>query len=669
MDELLSTLLGTPAPAPTAQPDLIAGINPRVALPPGEILFESKLAVRDSLDLRRIEALPRRAATVSAEAKPWLEQITDYMTARLVRHNPACQCAALGAVRPDGRPDCITRLLPIQAAYLFEAMQGGGVLGPIGVGAGKTGIDILIPMVVPDCRVAVLLLPPRLVPQLQHDYKLWSQHFKVPNLAGHPPFIADGRPVLELLTYSKLSHESSTIRLKELRPDVLIQDECHHNAGTRPNARPSTRRRRIDAFLAEFPKTRNFRHSGTMTIRSVHDYGHHAAQCLGQRSPLPLSEDALAEWAPALDPVPDGDEPAPMGELRRLCQLGETARQGFRRRLVETPGVVATEESALGTSLFFAERKIEQVPARVMQLMTQVRATNTRPDGEVFVEEKGGNLAKARCLHELSAGFYYVWYFPPINGEPQRVETIDRWMAARAGYRSELNVRLRVPVDGMDAPLLCWNAAVRWHDGYEWKDQHGHTHREPPHSRRGPLPVWEAEMFPAWRAVKSAVLYETIPQWVDDFLAADTVAWAREAPGIIWYDHDAFGRRVQELAGDSLPKFEGGDKDNERMIAEAGKRSVLVSSQAHGTGNRYLVRWSRSLLSNFPRKSPLEQVIGRTHRQGQYADEVVFEVYRHTEEYVNAWDRAVGQARYVDETQAAGLGKSQKLLIGAKEWE
>ena len=91
-----------------------------------------------------------------------------------------------------------------------------GVVGEIAVGGGKTGIDLLLPMVVP-CRVALLLVPASLVHQIQHDYERWSQHFRLPNLVGHSEFRA-GRPVLEVMSYSKLGHPSAATELGRIRP-------------------------------------------------------------------------------------------------------------------------------------------------------------------------------------------------------------------------------------------------------------------------------------------------------------------------------------------------------------------------------------------------------------------------------------------------------------------
>jgi hypothetical protein len=53
-----------------------------------------------------------------------------------------------------------------------------------------------------------------------------------------------------------------------------------------------------------------------------------------------------------------------------------------------------------------------------------------------------------------------------------------------------------------------------------------------------------------------------------------------------------------------------------------------------------------------------EQLLGRTHRPGQEADEVTFDVYRHTIELRAAMTKAVRDAHYQQDT----TGNRQKLL-------
>jgi len=55
-----------------------------------------------------------------------------------------------------------------------------------------------------------------------------------------------------------------------------------------------------------------------------------------------------------------------------------------------------------------------------------------------------------------------------------------------------------------------------------------------------------------------------------------------------------------------------------------------------------------------------EQLIGRTHRFGQAADEVSMDYFAPTEEVLNAVAASRSDARYIEETQ----GSPQKLNYG-----
>lgn len=189
---------------PTERPR--AGVLARLgitekAIDPRDALYErarayGRDAVGDSEDLERIAALPRRPRPTDEEQAT----MAAVMTALLRRDNPGCRCASLS---PE---PCITDLLPIQGWYLYEASQVHGSLGFVIVGGGKTGIDVLLPMVVPGCGRALLLIPPGLRKQFALDYERWSQHFRTPNLAGAKGGFTPGRPVLDVLAYSELSN-------------------------------------------------------------------------------------------------------------------------------------------------------------------------------------------------------------------------------------------------------------------------------------------------------------------------------------------------------------------------------------------------------------------------------------------------------------------------------
>lgn len=838
-----------------------------------------KRAVGDSDDLRRILALPRRK-------KPDTKALAAEWTLKLQRGDVACNCAQL---RPD--MGCITELNEIQGWYLSEAATVGGVIGPIGVGSGKTALGILLAMVVPDCKVAVLLVPPNLKKQFEYDFECWSQHFKTPNLAGGKGTFTPGRPVLHVLAYSELSHESCSAWLSTIKPDLIIADEvqCLKDLN-------SVRTDRFIRYFQSAPDTKFFCHSGSLSTRSINDYcldpatrvltsdlrwvraedvkpddeligfdenlgrcklqrtnvravagltqpkyrvttdrgvvvcsaTHKWVQCsrngvrskrkwtethsllegdeiaffvepwefdasreggylaglldgegwlcekgkvgfgqlagavldryragltrlgikfttqphksgvfrvlpngeapsvrllgmlmpsrlmqkatrtwegkapwgkntrparvtkieylgeghviaietgthtliaegflthnchlagvaLGEASPLPLHPGAVAEWSSAVDPQPGDGIRAPAGALKSLCGPGEDVLEGFSRRLLETPGVVATEESTLGLPpLVMTERKVKAVPEAVRNALAHTRALQQRPDGEELVQA----TEVAAVCRQLACGFFYRWKFP--RGEP--VELIEEWFQVRQNWNRELRERLKYRVEGMDSPLLCKRAAERWFGGYTWTDNAGKVQSIAPKTRRGPLPVWESTFFLPWLEIENRVYHETEAVWLSDFLAQDAADWATKNKGIVWYEHGAFGGKVAEISG--LPLYGGGDEASEGIIAEDGKRSIIASVKAHGTGKN-LQKFRRNLVAQPPSDGGAwEQLIGRTHRQGQKADEVSVAVYRHTDEMVDALDKATSYARYVQST----LKNIQKLCYVRRDW-
>lgn len=587
-----------------------------------------------SPDLDRVLALPRRAPL--DPSSPRAEALVQVMTERLRRPDrppgSPCGCAALGRRR------CLDRLLPVQAQALWELGLRGGLLGPIGVGQGKTCLDVLAPVVVRDCRLAVLLVPPGLVEQLVREYLAWGEHFAVPDL-----LLADGREFRQgpprqrtrVVAYSTFSLAGSTDLLERLAPDLVVADEAHCL-----RRREAARTGRALRYLAEHhPDVRFACWSGTLVARSLRDFAHLSAFALGKGSPLPVDPDEVEVWAQATDPSP---WPRQAGALRRLCAPGEPLREAVRRRLVETPGVVAASSpGGAQASVALRERRPLPVPDAVWKALLPVRATWTRPDGEELVDA----LSVARCAGELACGFYYRWVFP---GDPDP-RLVWEWFKARRDWHRELREVLGAAAPHMDSPMLCAKAAVR-------------AYQLPRYS--GDLPTWRAASWPRWRELRHSVRHETEVVWIDKWLAEDAAEWARSERGVVWYSHDAFGRAVAEAAG--LPLHCGGPGDDGSLAAERGDRSVVASLRSHGSGRDGLQRlFSTCLVANPPGSGDAwEQLVGRLHREGQEADEVAVHVYRHTEELRAAVDRAIEEAKYVREV----TGSPQKLLLADVEW-
>lgn len=586
----------------------------------------SKGSVGPSEDLDRILALPRRG-------QPDPKTLSLGMTAFLKK--------------PDGK-QC---LRPIQAWALAEAAQCNGLLAPVSVGGGKTLLGLLMPMVMPGCKRAVLLIPPQLRAQLLlHDWDAYGKHWELPNLAGGRWF-TPGRPVLHVVAYSELSSPKSTELLDQIQPDLVLADECHKLRGALTTARG----RRFIRFFADHPETRFCGWSGTITSKSLLDYAHLLAIALDSGAPVPLDASEVESWAMALDPTEYHFDP---GELSRLCAPGENVRQGFRRRLVDTLGVVASGESELGTSLVFYERKAPPIPEEVLKDLRELRRSPDmggwrRPDGE----ELPDIMRVQACARELAQGLYMRWKFPRNEPLPVRAH----WFARRQEFNRELREKLKHPAPHLDSPLLCIKAAIRWHDGGCPVCHRGpeEPHREDCDGAES-RPLWPSFCWPAWHAAKDTVVHQTEVVWVDEYLVRDAAAWGAEAPGIIWVEHPAVGEKIAQLSG--FKYFGGGEQASIDILKEDGKRSIICSIRARSEGLNLQTAFWRNLIVAPPGDNSLvEQAVGRTHRPGQVQDEVEVWFYLHTSEMSDALDRARERAEYVQAT----TGSAQKLVYGS----
>lgn len=614
--------------------------------PPAPV-FGNKPEVKRSEDLERVVQIPRRPSL--DPATPRAAAMVELVTARLARPNAACQCHLI----PPGR-DCITRLLPVQAAALYEIGLVGGLLGPIGVGHGKTVLDVLAALVVPECKTAVLLIPPELVDQFVLDYQHIGQHFLVPSLVVHGRTwtnIVPNAPVLHVFPYSRLSLATSTDALERMRPDTIIADEAHklrHLDGAGAS--------RVARYLAAHPSVRFICWSGSITDASVTDYGHLSYFALRAGSPLPADKEVIKEWASALDPV---EWPAPPGALLELCNPGEHVYDGFHRRLVETLGVVHTTTSAVDAELCIEERVAPALPPHLATMIADVRTSKIRPDGEELVDP----LSVSRCCRELACGFYYRWRFPHVNGRPQSASHIEEWFEIRKTWHKELRLKLEDREEHLDSPLLCYRAAARaW--GFDMELERATADEDEEaiaaaieHAR---LPAWKAHNYPAWRAIRDTVVYETEAVRVDDYLVQDASRWAHENRGIVWYLEKEFGAWVGEVSG--LTVHGGGPNAGRLIAAERGERSICCSIQSHGTGRNGLQLLYHTQLVASPPSSPTrwEQLLGRLHRLKQKSPIVYAYFYRHTPELRKFVDTALARALYVQST----LGSAQKLRTG-----
>jgi len=552
-----------------------------------------------------------------------------------------------------GRP-CITELNPAQAWILRELPKAGGVLGFASIGSGKTISGILAPLAVPHVKTVALLAKSDQRIHYQNHYLHLREHFRVPTLVFDngeaKSHFVQGTPAVHFVSYSVLQQKKNTELLDRLNPDMIVADEAHCiSAAPSSKRRGSTRALRFLRYMAKRGDVIFCAWSGSLVNKSLLDVTHLAAHALGLGSPYPIPPDEVDAWSAVIDPsfMPDTTSStaralqrsfsaAAPSSIKYLVGGNEGVREGLRQRVVETLGVVSTRSASVTSSITIHRRDPPEIPDEVKSALKGVRDW-VRPDQEEIVEP----LKRAECAREVGSGFFYRWVYP--KGEPP--ELIEEWFSARKLWNKAKRARLFNAEPHLDSDSLCENAAER-----AW--------RVPRYE--GDLPVWPAAEWPAWAAVKDKVQPDSRAVWINDFLARDAAAWAKEHVGIVWYHSRAFGLKVAELSG--CPFHAGGKDAEAKILAEKGDRSIVASISSHSEGRDGLqFRFSKQLVAESPSSGKAwDQLLGRLARQGQEADEIETWVYAHTEECREALRKAIAYAEF-DES----MSPNESLFLAA----
>lgn len=630
-----------------------------------------------SADLDRVVALERRArpedgspesdeivATVTNWFRRPLSPSHDVLLDAMLAGDAASAARIRAQIVEDkvclchqyGKP-CILMLRPVQAWALLELRTERGMFGSIGMGWGKSILDILAALALDGCELALALVPPSLLGQLVKDYQHLSQHFRVPSIRVHgakpwscqvPPEPGpDGRPrhapLLHVLPYSRLSSADASTFIEALAPDLIVADEMQ-NIGDRNSARTRRVMRYMANAEAQGKDVRFAGMTGTITDSGLEDYWHLLILALREGAPLPLDELEMQEWCRAIDP---STWPAEAGALDELDSSGDHVQTKYYRRLVETAGVISTVAPSTDVRVEISECvPAAGVPREVSRLIDDVRTSWMRPDGLEFFEDK---IAQWRCLHNLACGFYYRWVFTR-GTDPE----IDRYLLCRKAWNREVRDVLAENRPRMDSPLLCARAAQRFAEGVP---------------ETADAPTWDSWAWEGYAEVQDTVDYYSEAVRVDDFLARDAARWAvdqaaADDAAIVWYESTDLGAWISEIAtelGGDCPVLDGGPDAGERMDAERGDRSIVASIKSHGTGRdgmQYKFSQSR-FCQPFASPAGWEQAIARLARPGQDRD-VRIGIYSHTPELKNSLKQARERALYVQRT----TGALQRMLVG-----
>ncbi len=544
-------------------------------------------AVAHSGELQRILSLPRRVWPTKD-----LEELTDSLT-DIFR-------------TPSGK----MRLHPQQAVGLLEAGTEQGLFSPLGVGEGKTLLSFLLPAVF-DAKRPMILCPSGMVEKTKDDYRELAVHWRLP-------------PMPRVFGYQMLGLVQAKEVLEQYQPDLLIPDELQRLKNKRAAVT-----RVVARYMHNHPTTWFCGLSGSPMDKSVKDMFHLILWCLKTKAPVPFSVEDQEQWAEALDENVDPMMRRAPGALLSFCNAEErakypphiAARHGFRRRLTETPGVVATVGEGVPVKATIHVREIRhRVAPETEKHFAKLRYEMKTPDEwELFSGAEVWQHAQ-----ELALGLYYVW-----NPRPPK-----EWLTARRNW----NAYWRATVGKsrtFDSALHVANAcdAGRLDSG-------------------GTLEAWR-KLEPTFKPNVEAV-------WCDDYGLKVCRDWAAKEPGLVWTGHNLFAQRLALYT--ALPYYgaKGLDAKGNSIRHHKPGTSAIASIDACREGLNLQRIWSRNLVVQPPTSAAWwEQLMARTHRTGQEAKQVIVDVLIGCRENYDAVQSAIANAHAI----TAMTGKKQKLLM------
>lgn len=517
-------------------------------------------------------------------------------------------------------------LRPVQAAALREIHNLRGGFLPIRVGGGKTLISLLTSVVLGAQR-PVLFVPASLREKTKIEARKLALHWQ----------IALG---IRIFSYEQLSRAKPgwlDTCCDGLPPDCIIADECHKlkstGAGCTKAMRAFMRRHTRDKGEAHVPFIAM---SGSITARGIRDYRHLLVWCLGEHAPVPRDAFEALVWGLAIDEKVEPDQRADPGPLETLLTDAlrldadlegkdalERARIAYGLRLVHSYGVITTKEDIPKVGLTLSAVHVD-APPKIREAVELMRNTWCSPIDEWPFES---TIELWQHANEMAGGgFCHVW-----DPRPPRP-----WLEARKAWAAYCREALS-DHKNLYTPMHVVSAI-----------------------ERGQLD--DGGVLEAWRKVKPSFEPNTVPVTIDDTTLEFACDWLKSNhnTGLVWVSHRYTGRRLSEMSG--IPYYHAKAENDRGELVDLCKTSAIVSVHSCREG-RNLQRWNANLVLVPPTVgSWWEQLLGRTHRDGQEADEVTCEIPLMIREQYEALAQAIRDAEYTQHTTKM----PQKLVYAVK---
>jgi hypothetical protein len=563
--------------------------------------------VPNGTELRRIQALPTRQPPAS---NPEAAQLADFLTTKLAK-----------TAKPYPG-----KLNVIQSVFLQEAWMRKGAVGPIRAGGGKTLLAYLLPTIL-GAKRPVYMTPPSLEQGVRREFRKFAKDWHGP----HP----DAYTFLSYKVMGRsgagpqLDGEGRVLRaplLDRLDPDLIVADEAHFLKN-----KTASVTRKVKRFLETHPTCIFVPMSGTFMRRSVKDFAHIFEWALKEGSPVPRAYAELEAWADHLDEKAAMGPRAERGALSvfftkqeddRFNTLSDeeekrnVSREVVGRRIVETPGVVSTQDGPLGIPLYIDAVFPTHEDPKISEFFAGVRAQWMLPDGQIIVD--GKDLARhAKCM---GLGYWLRWIEKPP----------ESWLMARSTWGAFARRVIQYNRRGIDSEKAVIDniqtGLIQDHGLYAgWIQERDDLRKKTGHLQ----PPTEEVVFST--------------ECVDY-----AVKWAEENKGIVWVLNLKFGARLAAAIGTSFYAEKGLDEKGRFVEDHPENSPIVLSWGSNREGKNLQKKWNRGLWLG---ATPEEQSLARSHRPGSEFEDVRNTLYLGAHEHCAAYWTQVAIARGVERTQ------------------
>jgi len=265
-------------------------------------------------------------------------------------------------------------------------------------------------------------------------------------------------------------------------------------------------------------------------------------------------------------------------------------------------------------------------------MISDLNETWQTPQGE----ELDSALALVRLRRQMICGFYYYWDWP--NGQ------VDHdWMDARSSWSKACRIFCSRAPEGLDTPALLERAILMYlRKEIDVK-----------------FPKELVLAYIGWMKQKDKPLPPVGVKWFSQYFLAAIIQWAnaQKEPPLIWYEHTALAHALCQLTG--WPMYGTGDKSDEALTQVKVPHTAVISIRAHSQGKN-LQAWGNHFIAHpLSDGARWEQLLGRSHRQGQTRKVVTVTVPCFAEFGV-ALASAREASKYIEES----TGLKQRLLSG-----